>query len=267
MENINQETLDKTEINTGPVSAKKPFLKPIYLLIVAVLIIALLIIGWVFFMPKPKTPQKVTNNTPKTVSAQEAVTKAGYGIFWQGDKNDKTGRNIIADDTRKTSTTHYDSVGLNYAEENPENIMMALGVFKGWEAIENSTDTYILLENPINKKILKGRLTFSASSLNSVSNPSGQKNVTTALMVEDLNYGPKTEKDWINDYVSRPLEENSLALFEKAIKVGDVVAVRTILENMPGYQIVRKDDKGVSVVSKVVIRRFGGSSQLLKELK
>lgn len=267
MENINQEAVEKDNIITDPVPAKKTLFKPIYLLIAALLIIAILIIGWTVFTPKPKTPEKVVDNAKKAVLVEKAAEKAGYSIFWNGNKNDNTGRNIIADDTRKTSATHYDYVGLGYPEQYPENIMMALGVFKGWEKIENSTDVYILLENPISQKTFKGRLTFSPSSLNSLTTESGQKNITTVLMVDDLNYGPKTEKDWTYDNVTMPFDTNDLALFEKTIKVGDVVAVRTILENVPGYQIVRKDDKGVSVVSKVIVRRFGGASELFKELK
>lgn len=270
MENINQPVIDQVQANINadpPPVVKKTFLKPIYLLIPVFLIIILLLIGFSIFQARSDKQDEVAKDTKVTVFAEEAARKAGYKIYWNGNKNDHTGRNIIADDSRKTSTTHYDSVGLNYPEQYPENIMMALGVFKGWEAIEKSTDVYLLLENPISKNIFKGRVTFEPSTLNSLSGPSGQKNITTVLMVEDLNYGPANEKDWTYDYVSMPFETNDLTIFEKAIKAGDVVAVRTILENEPGYQIVRKDDKEVPVVSKVVIRRFGGAMQLIKELK
>ncbi|PIZ99831.1 MAG: hypothetical protein COX78_01410, partial [Candidatus Levybacteria bacterium CG_4_10_14_0_2_um_filter_35_8] len=196
MENINQESTEKVKVNTDPVFTKKTFFKPIYLFISAFLIITLLLIVWVIFQPESKTSEKTADNTKKMVSVEEAVEKAGYKIYWNGNKNDNTGRNIIADDTRKTSTTHYDSVGLGYQEAYPDNIMMALGVFKGWEKIENSTDIYILLENPTTKNIFKGRITFENSFLNLITSGNSKQNTPTLFLVEDLNYGPATEKTW-----------------------------------------------------------------------
>lgn len=256
MEDVSGQTVE-----TNYVPPKKTLYKVIYFVVSALLVIGFILFVWRVFTPE----QKVT--TPKetaSVTSKELAAKAGYTITWSGDNSDTSGRSIIAGDERENSAVHLDSIGLNYPQQNPENPMLALGVFKEWEMIPNSTDVYLLLENPITKTIFKGRITFSRSSLNSITTPSGTRNDTTILMVDDLNYGPKT-KDSTGDSIIIPrVDIYNFALFDKVIKAGDIVAVRNIVEY--GSEKVRKDDNGVAVISKVIIRRFGGVQQFYNEI-
>ncbi|PIY94489.1 MAG: hypothetical protein COY68_02930 [Candidatus Levybacteria bacterium CG_4_10_14_0_8_um_filter_35_23] len=263
MENINQESTEKVKVNTDPVFTKKTFFKPIYLFISAFLIITLLLIVWVIFQPESKTSEKTADNTKKMVSVEEAVEKAGYKVSWNGNKNDTTGRSIIADNSRDSTTTFQDSVAMANLEQNPQNIVFGLGVFKGWETIANSKDVYILLENPQTKKSYKGRITFDDSAFNFVDN----RNVKTLFLVEDMNYGPTTKTGFdASGYYFLVFETNPKEDSQKAIKTGDVIGFRGLLEDT-AKQIVKKDSSGVSVIHKVYLRRFGGSSELIKELK
>jgi len=262
MENVDQETAE-VNVNSSPVPVRKTLFKPVYLAAFAVLIIALLVIGWIVFLPKPKAPQKTAVNAPQTVSAREAAAKVGYGILWQGDKNDNTGRSLIADDARDTSTTVIDSVALANPEQNPQNITLGLGVFKGWETIANSKDVYMVLENPLTKKTFKGRITFENSAANLVDS----KNIQTLFLVEDMNYGPTTKTGFdASGYYFLVFETNTKEISQKAIKIGDVIGVRGLLENT-AEQVVKKDSNGISVIQKVYLRRFGGITELRKELQ
>lgn len=262
MENVNPEPTDQIQVNPAPVSTKKTIFKPFYLLVITVLVIAVLVVVVMTFLPKSKTTDKITESTNKTTVVQKAVEKAGYKVSWNGNTSDSTGRSIIANDKRETSTIISDSIALANPEQDPQNITFGLGVFKEWETIPNSKDVYMILENPLTKRSFKGRITFEDSLNNLVNN----KNTQTLFLVEDMNYGPTTKESFAEGYYFLVFQENAKENSQKAIKAGDVVGARGLLVDT-AKQVVKKDDNGIFVIHKVFLRRFGGAGELFQELK
>ncbi|TXH01191.1 MAG: hypothetical protein E6P95_02200 [Candidatus Moraniibacteriota bacterium] len=207
---------------------------------------------------------------------QERANNAGYGLIWQGDPNDTSGRTVLFDTKRSVSNKYYD-VGFGWwYDPKVQTIEEAgdasfTGVFKGWmrpsEAARTDPSLYLLLNNPVGGEDFAVRV-----------NDGGKK--VLRWEVDNLDIGgdsvPREAYTYLDTPFSRggyvPQGESSLridnvSLLDTIVRPGDVI--KTIGGFNPDSEKVfgrYKDDLGVYNASTVYLRRFGGGEQIAQEI-
>lgn len=210
----------------------------------------------------------------KELSVGEKAKTAGYYIVWQGDPNDTTGRTILASSNRKLND-HPDDFGwsnsINYNDPNKQDFYRGMGIFKGWENILNSKDTYMVLIDPVKKTEIKVRILKDKKSVPPLTNDNnfGGNNMTR-LFIENLNYGPSNQSINSSERFDYFLNISSSAL-NKLIKIGDVVIIYTLPLSMEeaaksNFQ-AKRDEKDQPIALNVVIRRFSGKAEVTNEIQ
>ena len=182
--------------------------------------------------------------------------KAGYYIIWQGDSNDTTGRTILASKERIKDRGFPDQFGyLNYQTA-------AIGLFKSFEKIPSGNDYYMTLENPINQQQIKIRISTSVPTLDGSA---------PEFAIDNLDTVRSTNSGFFEKLFDFSGLDKDLEKIQKIIKQGDVIyaGLHTVLIVDKGEikdAKISKDENGIIYADGIVLRRFGGSIQIAKEL-
>jgi hypothetical protein len=190
-----------------------------------------------------------------------------YEIAWQGNKNDKSGRTVLAKGQRSEELLEdkfYWSVVTN-KELKLIGYSHGIGVFKKWEGISGSKDRYLTLSNPDAKtektKELHIRVIFEPK----ITNSRALTYNTTQLSVENLDYGFTTKSVASSvpiDYFNKLVQKQIDILF----KPGDIIAVYPVFLDIETAKkeksLMQKDENGYPIAQTVLIRRFGGRDTL-----
>ncbi len=207
---------------------------------------------------------------------QERANRAGYGLIWQGDPNDASGRTVLFDTKRSVSNKYYD-VGFGWwYDPNVQTIEEAgdasfTGVFKGWmrpnEAAATDPSLYMLLNNPVGGEDFAVRV-----------NDGGKK--VLRWEVDNLDIGGDSVPREAYTYLETPFNRGgyvpqgepslkiaSVGQLDTIVRPGDVI--KTIGGFNPDSEKVfgrYKDDIGIYNASTVYLRRFGGGEQIAQEI-
>lgn len=242
-------------------------LKPILALIVLVLII----FGFVYFYTGPGIEKIIPTQLTANNSLKEKAKSAGWKIAWVGDKNDTSGRTILAEGQRSEELLpdNFYWTLENNKELKLTGLAQGMGVFEKWEKIPNSKDYYMILKNPHSKLVATNKLTariiiddIKISTKTAVVRP-------TVLAVENLDYGFKNKTvAFAKDYARfADISDNVL---NKIIKPGDVVVIYPIFLNQEQMKAQKQlnliDEKKIPYALTVFVRRFGGKETTLSEL-
>lgn len=213
-------------------------------------------------IPRPSpspTPEFLSN--PLVARAKNI----GYNIIWM-DPSDTVGRTVFYD-WKGT----YGSGGIGPKEIKNQNgtiyIRHITGLFQGFQEIPNSSDKHLLLKNPLTQEILSPlRITLTQSESTSSATPHFP---LTSLFVEDLSIltnnatGSASSLGEFRNWKTTDLQ----IVLEK----GDAV-VASLWSNMTRTQqgVVMgktpKDNEGNFGVLHLHLRRFGGKTEVEKEL-
>jgi len=225
--------------------------------------------------PNKNNSLNLSGQTPKEkivnpVLASEAK-KAGYSIVWGGNIADTTGRTVLAS-SQRTYENYKDVFGWSQADfGGHSDFGRGVGIFKEWQAISGSKDFYVVLENPLTQQEFTARILVEKSDLSS---PFEDKQLMggnrTRLEVENLNItDPKSSKMFQRIGFFYNLD---IKIINEIIKPGDVVAVYTIPLSSSEIKsssdtFIKMDKNSVPAIVSLTIRRFGGKSEIDKELK
>ncbi|OGH05252.1 MAG: hypothetical protein A2W22_01370 [Candidatus Levybacteria bacterium RBG_16_35_11] len=203
-----------------------------------------------------KSPSEILPGSQKITPVLEAKAEiAGYKIIWQGDKNDTTGRTILASKERAKNKGFPDQFGyLNYQTA-------AIGTFKSFEKIPSSDDYYMVLEDPIKKGQIKVRLSAEVHSPDTS---------TVIFLVDNLDFINVRNKAYekIFDFTG---SKSDLQKIEKIVKQGDIIyaGLHAVLIGDNGEiknANITRDKNGLIYADSIILRRFGGKEQIDKEL-
>lgn len=210
------------------------------------------------------------NNKPLQIfednSVEGKAKKAGYDISWIGDKNDKTGRTMLAKGRRSEELLEDKFLWTMEIDEvhKLQAPILGIGIFDHWESVIDSDDKYIVLTNPLSKFSIKARIVFEEQE---ASSKAGFFKATQ-LVLENLDYGYKNQKASYSFSIGK-FSDGNLNL-DKILKKGDVVSAYTIFldeeTRKTKKQMIIFDDQKIPVIGVLMIRRFGGIEQLNKEI-
>jgi|SRR3989344_317622 len=146
-------------------------------------------------------------------------------------EDDQEGRTIIYQDDKK----RYSGAG-----EFPDKI---IGSFQAWELIENSSDRYLIIKNPISQEMLpKTRISFGTRPFcNDIDN-------TTSLAVENIL------KNEVNE-LNKTMGNLSAEEFTQLIKKDDVLIAIPLVKDIDGITNIIYDGKGNICSSWIILRR------------
>lgn len=158
----------------------------------------------------------------------------------------------------KYSLSDYDVVNV----PPQDYLKYAVGIVTGWEVIDDTDDKYLLLKFDRRGELYRYRIGFSASPLY---DSDGKVPVSTRLSVEEV----PLPFNWLHKDVSpqryaRPVAELGFDIVRRLVRTGDVVVVLPVFAP-PEY--AKKDVDGHDVISSLVVRRVGGLSAFLLEVR
>ena len=195
------------------------------------------------------TPDQ-NGNTSNLIDRPES-----YRILYQ-DPSDTIGRTIIYEGKPGEAINGYGQVA-----QEITGYQVYAGIIESIEPIDGSEDEYIVLVDPINSSsIVHARLDYSSAF------------DTTDVRVEDIQESPsillKIESLGLTTNVGK---EN----MHKLMRVGDAVVLLmapqidedTDIQTAIQQQLTRRDEEGIRYVARIFLRRIGGKTQILKELR
>jgi hypothetical protein len=234
------------------------------------IIAVLLILGVWYLVMTVFLSNSKTQTGDKTKTNSKTVEKP-YKIAYQGDKNDKSGRTVLAQGQRAMGLLP-DRFGWTtvYNEKLKINgYSQGIGIFNGWKKIEGSKDRYLFLKNPEQKNRenmeFGVRIVFEPITTNLPTTSFKE----TQLSVQNLDYGYYTKSvssstplGYLKDFTDEKLS--------KILRYGDVVTIYPEFLDLNTAKQVgslsQKDEKGATVAMRLLIRRFGGKETILSEL-
>ncbi len=235
-------------------------------IIFIVIILAIIISIWYLAITLFSKDSKFSKNE-EIIGDYKTVEKP-YTIAYQGDKNDTSGRTILANGQRVEGLLE-DKFYWSWEHNTELNLIgytQAIGVFRQWEAIKDSKDLYLKLVNPDAKT--KDKIEFHVRVI--LDRKEGSEFIPTKLSVQNLDYG------YSNNSVSPTVPLGYIANLSQQeintlIKPGDVITVYPVFLDIETAKKQRtlnqKDENGYFVAKKILIRRFGGKETILKELE
>lgn len=192
-----------------------------------------------------KTNKTKTNILPTIIPTTniEPSPSPKLKILFQA-PDDKEGRTVFYDNLSYRFSGIGEFFDYSLSDSLPNYI---IGSFVGWEDILGSKDKYLLLENPLTKKLLlKSRVALEPSSLfDDIAND-------TAIGLENLSTGKKED---IKLIVRKLSQEKINQLIQK----GDAVVSLSLRDN-EGY--IKKDSQGKTLAVWLLIRREKGKEMI-----
>jgi hypothetical protein len=238
---------------------------------IVVVIIAILVIIGVWYLVMTVFLSNSKTQTGDKAKINSKTVEKPYEIAYHGDKNDKSGRTVLAQGQRAMGLLP-DRFGWTtvYNEKLKINgYSQGMGVFIRWKKIDGSNDRYLFFENPNGNtqsdKWFGVRIVFEPKLTNSAASTFKP----TQFSVENLDYGyytksvsPSTPLGYLKDFTDEKLS--------KILRYGDVVAIYPEFLDLDTAKQVgslsQKDEKGATVAMRLLIRRFGGRETILSEL-
>ncbi len=203
--------------------------------------------------------------------------RAGYGLVHQGNYFDMVGRTVMADKSRYTPSLFDDlGGGANRVNEPPwwensnglANRIYGAGIFKKWEEIGGEKDRYLFLTDPYGAGEIKFRLIFE---------PKAEffGRFHSVICIDDLDFGSQELEalgsggkpvfmplGYLSDFSPEEIER----IFQPGDVVGFLLRYSGEPQGMPLKGEISTDGSNISVISSLILRRFGGQSQLEKDL-
>ena len=141
--------------------------------------------------------------------------------------------------------------------ETQDRLIYTVGIFEGWENIDNSLDKYVLVKYPASAEIERYRVAFEDSNL--------FKDNMTSLAVENVKFR-------VNSKTQNPLEKTSdpslvnltYGVVNELIKKGDALILIPVFDPP---ELSKTDSSQNLLVSWLILRRVGGRKILEKEIE